>query len=337
MENKKIYGFAIYGCGSISGVHAAAICEIEDARLVGAADLNPERAEKLAREYGARVFLNFEEILESNEVDVICICTPSGTHAELAIRALGAGKNVVVEKPMAINSADCERIIAACRESDKRLAVISQMREKPDIIRAKQIIESGRLGKIVLCNLQMKYYRSPEYYRGSWRGTLAMDGGGALMNQGIHGIDMIYYLLGRIKPETCRSTVRTMVHDIEVEDTAAAICELESGAICMIAATTSVYPGFSRVIEICGSRGTIVIKDGQIERLSFMDDQSDITYDVIEGEGKSNASAVPTEWHKRQIERFIRSLSGADEAGLCDEYQGKISVDLIELIYKNSN
>ena len=127
-----------------------------------------------------------------------------------------------------------------------------------------------------------------------------------------------------------------MVHDIEVEDTAVAICEFESGALGMISATTSVYPGFSRIIEICGSLGTIIIRDGQIERLITKEDNTDITYEVIEGEGKSNNSANPTEWHKKQIARFINSLDGENEPALCDEYQGKIAVDLIKKIYKNS-
>ena len=336
MKNKSSYGFAVFGCGTISDVHARSILEIENAHFVGAADIVHSRAVAFTEKYGGTAFLDYAELLLSDEVDVVCICTPSGTHADLAIEALRAGKNVVLEKPMAINVKDCDRIIEACKSTDCRITVISQMREKPDIIRAKAIIESGRLGKIVLCNLQMKYYRPAEYYRGSWRGTKAMDGGGALMNQGVHGIDIISYLLGEIKPESCQSLVRTSLHDIEVEDTAVAICEFKCGALGMISATTSVYPGFSRVIEICGSRGSVIIRDGQIERLILGDENTDITYTVLEGEGKSNNSAVATEWHKRQISKFITAISGELTEGLCDEYQGRIAVDLIEKIYNNS-
>ena len=210
------------------------------------------------------------------------------------------------------------------------------MRERPDIIRAKEIIDSGKLGKIVLCNLQMKYYRPEEYYRGSWRGTKAMDGGGALMNQGIHGIDIMSYLLGEIKEESCQSLVRTSLHDIEVEDTAVAICEFRRGALGMISATTSVYPGFSRVIEVCGSRGSIIIRDGQMERLVLADENVDITYDIAESEGKSNNAVIDTEWHKRQICRFIKAIRGEEVPDLCDEYQGRIAVDLIEKIYNST-
>ena len=336
MENKSSFGFAVFGCGTISDVHARAILEIENAHFVGAADIVHSRAAAFAEKYGGVAFSDYSELLASDEVDAVCICTPSGTHADLAIEALQAGKNVVLEKPMAINVHDCDRIIEACRKTNRKLTVISQMRERPDIIRAKEIIDSGKLGKIVLCNLQMKYYRPEEYYRGSWRGTKAMDGGGALMNQGIHGIDIMSYLLGEIKEESCQSLVRTSLHDIEVEDTAVAICEFKRGALGMISATTSVYPGFSRVIEVCGSRGSIIIRDGQMERLVLADENVDITYDIAESEGKSNNAVIDTEWHKRQICRFIKAIRGEEVPDLCDEYQGRIAVDLIEKIYKST-
>ena len=336
MENKSSFGFAVFGCGTISDVHARAILEIENAHFVGAADIVHSRAAAFAEKYGGVAFSDYSELLASDEVDAVCICTPSGTHADLAIEALQAGKNVVLEKPMAINVHDCDRIIEACRKTNRRLTVISQMRERPDIIRAKEIIDSGKLGKIVLCNLQMKYYRPEEYYRGSWRGTKAMDGGGALMNQGIHGIDIMSYLLGEIKEESCQSLVRTSLHDIEVEDTAVAICEFRRGALGMISATTSVYPGFSRVIEVCGSRGSIIIRDGQMERLVLADENVDITYDIAESEGKSNNAVIDTEWHKRQICRFIKAIRGEEVPDLCDEYQGRIAVDLIEKIYNST-
>ena len=336
MNNKDSFGFAVFGCGTISDVHARAILEIENAHFVGAADIVHSRAVAFAEKYGGVAFSDYAELLASDEVDAVCICTPSGTHADLAIEALYAGKSVVLEKPMAINVKDCDRIIEACRKTNRKLMVISQMRERPDIIRAKEIIDSGRLGKIVLCNLQMKYYRPEEYYRGSWRGTKAMDGGGALMNQGIHGIDIISYLLGEIKPESCQSLVRTSLHDIEVEDTAVAICEFKRGALGMISATTSVYPGFSRVIEVCGSRGSIIIRDGQMERLVLADENIDTTYDIAESEGKSNNAVIATEWHKRQICKFIKALQGEETSGLCDAYQGRIAVDLIEKIYNST-
>ena len=336
MEINKKIGFAIYGCGMISSVHADSVLEIEDAELIGVADILSERAVNFAEKYNARAFSDYNELLSCDEVDAVCICTPSGTHADLAIQALRAGKHVVLEKPMAITVEDCDRIISVCEECEKKLMVISQMREKPAIIRAKEIIDSGKLGKIVLCNLQMKYYRSPEYYKGSWRGTMAMDGGGALMNQGVHGIDIISYLCGKIKPNSCQSIVRTLVHDIEAEDTAVAICEFESGALGMITGTTSVYPGFSREIEICGSCGSIMIRDGQIERLVIKEDGIDETYDVSEDEGKKDAAAVPIKWHKLQIVSFIKEIHGEDAPNLCDQYQGKTAVELIKRIYGNS-
>ena len=156
------------------------------------------------------------------------------------------------------------------------------------------------------------------------------------MNQGVHGIDIISYLCGKIKPQSCQSIVRTLVHDIEAEDTAVAICEFESGALGIIAGTTSVYPGFSREIEICGSCGSLIIRDGQIERLVIKEDGIDEAYDVSEGEGKKDAAAVPIQWHKLQILHFIEAIKGKDTPDLCDQYQGKTAVELIKRIYGNS-
>ena len=334
---KKIR-FAILGCGVIGDVHARAIAELPElCELVALCDVNPARAEEYAKKYNVKAYSDYAEMLRDGEIDAVSICTPSGMHADQAIAAIEAGKHVLCEKPMALTTADAERIREAEARSDKKLSVIFQMRYTEDIQYLKRVIEDGTLGQLTFCDLYMKYWRDESYFKVSpWRGTFKMDGGGALMNQGVHGIDVISYLCGKIKPKSCQSLVRTIVHDIEVEDTAVAICEFESGALGIITGMTSVYPGFSREIEICGSAGTLIIRDGQIERLVIKEDGIDETYDVTEGEGKKDASAVPTKWHKLKITRFIKAIRGEDVPDLCYQHQGKIAVELIKRIYENS-
>ena len=180
----------------------------------------------------------------------------------------------------------------------------------------------------------MKYYRSEEYYRGSWHGTKEMDGGGALMNQGIHGVDLLSYLCGEIK--SVQSNVRTLVHDIEVEDTSVAVLEFENGALGVIEAATSAYPGFNRRIEICGDRGSVILKEGNIERLILRDDGIDETYVIEDHDSANNATVLDIIGHQNQISDFVDALNGDGSVELCDEYQGMKAVEIIERIYKAS-
>lgn len=182
--------FGIIGCGVISGWHADAILKIQSARLAGITDINEKAAAGFAYKYHTRVFSSVDSLLESNEVDAVCICTPSGLHAPLAIKAANAGKHVVVEKPMAITLGEAEDVVRACKANGVKLAVISQLRFTDAVRKLKAAVEKGVLGRLVAGDIYMKYHRPQEYYdNGGWRGTWEMDGGGALINQGIHGVD----------------------------------------------------------------------------------------------------------------------------------------------------
>ena len=194
MTDKKLR-FGILGCGMIAKFHADAITSLENAILFGAADNNPATAQKYAAKYGIKAYGDYDQMLNDPQIDAVCICTPSGFHAENALKALKAGKNVVLEKPMALNTADADKIIATCTETGKKLTVICQLRFSEDILRVKKLISEDAFGKIVMCNLSMKYWREEEYYsQSAWKGTKKFDGGGALMNQGIHGIDLLLYI-----------------------------------------------------------------------------------------------------------------------------------------------
>ena len=332
----KKYGFGIVGCGVISKWHISAAELIPNAKLIGVFDNRKESAEKVAAEHSCRVFDTFEDMLACSDIDIISICTPSGLHAPLAIKAANAGKNIICEKPMAITHEQIDELIAAVENNHVKMAVISQLRFTESVQKVKKAIDNGELGKILVGDVYMKYYRSPEYYASSaWRGTWAMDGGGALMNQGIHGVDVLQYLVGPVKSVYGRC--KTLARDIEVEDTATVVVEYESGAIGVIEGTTSVNPGYPRIIEIHGTRGTICLTEDEITEWNV--DGVDLLSEKSGGGGKVKSFRDPTaidlDNHRRQIEEFIDAVK-EDKRPLVDVYEGKKPVEIILAAYESS-
>ena len=332
MSENKTYGFGIFGCGVIANTHAKVIGEIENATLCGCADISLPYAEKFAEKHETVAFSSLDEMLENDDIDVINVCTPSGTHADIAIKILEADKNVILEKPMAITTADCDRIIEAAKKSKGNLMVISQMRTAPDIKHLKSLIDSDVLGKILLVQLNMNYYRDEEYFKGSWRGSKKMDGGGALMNQGIHGVDLIGYLVGKVAKVS--SIVRTLAHNIEVEDMAVANLEFENGALGIITASTAVPPGFDRETKIFGTNGYAHLIETKIVELIIDGENVPCEKFISSGAATSN-QLLDNAGHKRQIEDFIDIINGIEREYI-DENEGKIPVELVEKIYESS-
>ena len=255
--------FAIVGCGTIAPFHAQAIQHADGAALVAVASRRPEQARIFAEERGIAWAPTVDDLLRRADVDVVTICTPSGLHAEMAIAAALAGKHVVVEKPIAVTLAQADAMIEVCRQAGRSLAVISQLRFAPDVQEVQAAIAAGRLGRLLAADLSMKYFRSQAYYDSAeWRGTWAMDGGGALMNQGIHGIDLLLHLAGAAR--TIFGYTRTLARRIDVEDTAVAVAELAGGCLATIIGTTSVVPGHPRRLALHGEHGTIALVETRI-------------------------------------------------------------------------
>lgn len=330
--NRKI-NFGILGCGLIASVHADAISNIDNATLVGVADNSLEFAKNFAQKRGVKAFNDYFEMLSSSDIDVVCICTPSCFHAQNAIDALNNGKHVVLEKPMALSTKDADLVIETSKKTGKLLTVISQLRFSEDVLRVKKLIEEGALGKITLCELNMRYYRSPDYYSSSpWKGTLKFDGGGALMNQGIHGVDLFEYMIGDIK--NVNGVIKTLVHDIEVEDSAVAIVEFSNGALGTIMASSCAYPGFNRKITINGSDGYVILSENKIEKLVIKNTVCEEN-DLEKLSTSSDPSTVSYEYHKRQLQNLISAINGEEEL-LIDASEGKKAVKIIELIYQTS-
>ena len=334
MERK--IGFGIIGCGVIADFHANALFGLpEEAVLVGVADARLPAAERFAREKQVRAFVSVEEMLACSEIDVVTICVPSGLHAELAIKAANAGKHIIVEKPMAITKEQLDAMEEACERNGVMLSSVAQSRFTSGVRKAKRAIEEGYLGKLVCADVYMKFNRSQEYYNtGGWRGTKAMDGGGALMNQGIHGVDLLLYLAGDVK--SVYAVSKTLARQIEVEDTLSAVLEFKSGATGVIQATTSVYPGYPRRLELNGDKGTIVLEEGNLIRWDMED--TTLPAVTLKSNVRSSASA-PTDFsadnHTKQFKDVIQALRGGTKP-LVDLREGRRAVDLILAIYKSA-
>lgn len=332
----KQIGYVIIGCGMIAQFHIAAINATPDAQVRGVYDAMPERCWQFAAQNNVKPYTTLAEVWADETVDAVCICTPSGLHYPQAMEALDHGKHVLVEKPMALNLADCDALIGRAAEKGLTLGVVSQLRFSPGIQQAKQALDAGALGRLVCADLYMKFHRSQDYYDSSaWRGTWAMDGGGALMNQGIHGVDLLQYLAGPV--ETVFARAKTLVRKIEVEDTLSAVTEFASGAIGVIQATTSMHSGFSRRIELCGEKGTIILEEDKILLWDMADDEG-LTLET-QGPAEVRSSSDPTQisagGHTRQIGNFNAAILGREPL-LIDGAEGRKALEIILGAYRSS-
>jgi len=338
----KKYGFAIAGCGMISRFHAMAIGELKRGSLIAACSRSKKNAKKLAEEFGADWTTDYNALLVRDDVDIVNICTPSGAHMEYAIRAARAGKHVIVEKPLEVTLARCDRIIEACKKAKVKLGVIfpSRFHEASQLI--KREIERGRFGRLTLGDAYVKWYRPQKYYdEGGWKGTARYDGGGALMNQSIHAVDLLLYFMGPAAKVTAMTG--TLAHKrIEVEDTAVAAVEFKNGALGTIEGATSVYPGFLKRIEISGEKGTAVLEEEDIKLWRFKKEtardkriRKEYAARTASGGGASDPSAISFEGHRRQLEDFIDAIEKRRRP-LVDGVEGRRAVELILAIYKSS-
>jgi UDP-N-acetyl-2-amino-2-deoxyglucuronate dehydrogenase len=257
--------FAIVGAGVIGKQHGLVMSQLDDRlELVAVVDVELDRAEALAAERGGRAFASLKEALDAVDVDVVAVCTPTGLHGVVAIEALDAGKHVIIEKPAEITTEKTDEIIAAQQRAGTLVTVISQHRFDASTEIALEAIRDGRLGRVTSGLAAIDWWRSQRYYdSGEWRGTWELDGGGAMMNQGVHTVDLLIAALG--KPVEVFAYTGTLAHDrVETEDVAAAVVRFESGALGMVHATTSAYPGLSARLQIHGDHGSVVIDDDQL-------------------------------------------------------------------------
>jgi UDP-N-acetyl-2-amino-2-deoxyglucuronate dehydrogenase len=335
-------GFGIVGCGMISRFHAKAIESIRGAEIVACYDQFNPGADKYAAEIGCTPYHDLARMLADERVNVVTICTPSGAHAEPAVAAANAGKHVVVEKPLEVTLKRCDRIIDACRRNKVQLCTIFPSRFNPAMVEVKRAIEEGRFGQLTLGDAYVKWWRTQEYYdSGAWRGTFALDGGGAYMNQGVHNVDLLYSFMGDVAEVT--GHVATLAHTgIEVEDVGVATLRFKSGALGVIEATTAAFPGLLKKIEIHGTKGTAVVEEDEIQKWEFAK-KSPRDRSITEkygkgtsgGGGAADPAAISFEGHARQLKDFIRAVQEGTKP-LVDGEEGRKSVEIILAIYKAS-
>ncbi len=262
----RIPGSVLVGCGVVGDVHANALADLAQhgrARLVGVVDIDGERARAYGTRWDVRFTTSLHEALHWPDADMVHVCTPSGLHAEIGVQAARAGRHVLVEKPIDVSLARADELIDACRNAGVQLGVVSQHRFDPGFVDLRSMVEEGRLGRLVLGEARTKWYRAQAYYdSAAWRGTRAMDGGGALINQSIHYVDLLLALCGPVAGVS--ALLATACHTIEVEDVAAAVLRFASGAIGTILGSTAVFPGLPERLEISGTEGTAILEDGEL-------------------------------------------------------------------------
>ncbi len=310
MKDGKV-GFGIIGCGVIGPWHAGAIARVENATLVAVCDEIEDRAKALAGQYKVDCYTDYRHLLERKEIDVVSICLPSGQHADYGIECAKAGKHIVSEKPLDITLEKIDAFIAAAKEHKVKLAGIFQRRFQPNSRRIKDAITSGRLGRIHTADCFIKWYRTQAYYdSGDWRGTWALDGGGCLMNQGVHGIDLLQWLVGKVK--SVYAVTDCVAHErIEVEDQTLAIVEFENGAKGIIEGSTSCYPGLPTIHQIHGTNGSVGLEEERLALWKFVD--MDDKVKAARDKAKAENRAVE-ELYDDETRKYVTMLQTANES-----------------------
>lgn len=304
MERVK---FGIIGCGRISANHLDAIKNAPSAELVAVCDIVEEKAKRAAEENGINhYYTDIDQMISEAKPDVCCVLTPSGMHSEHAVCVANHGVNVLCEKPLDITNEKMQAMINACRENGVLLGGIFQRRTFKAVIETKQAINSGVLGRVTLGSAYLKYYRNQEYYdSGDWRGTWELDGGGALMNQGVHGIDLLNYMMGGIK--SVYAHCENLAWSIDTEDTAVVTLRFNNGALGVIECATSAYPGLDTIFSVHGSKGSISFGDDGFYMFETADN---LPCPEISGNlgGKNCAYKYDNRGHILQIEDMSRAV-----------------------------
>ncbi|GIK41552.1 MAG: oxidoreductase [Chloroflexota bacterium] len=330
--------FCIVGAGFIGGVHAQALGAIPEAKLTVVCSRNEEKARALVQPAGAVWVNDYRQAVARSDVDVVCICTPSGAHAEMAEAAAAAGKHVVVEKPIEVTLERVDRMIEAAEKAGVKLTCIFPLRFMQGPALARQALAAGRLGRLTLADAYIKWYRPQSYYDTSdWKGTWALDGGGALMNQGIHHIDLLNYLAGPVTGIVARTA--TLAHRMETEDTAVALLTLANSALGAIEGSTASWPGDSGRLELHGDQGTIVLEDGRIVMWKLKDATPDeeeqmLALESTQGGGAAVATGIGYELHRRQLADMIEAIFN-NRAPAVTGAEARHSVAIIRAIYES--
>jgi len=333
-------GFGIIGCGMIANFHARAIDDIRGAKVVACFDAVPAAADRFAAAQGCRPYHHLKEMLADPAVDVVTVGTPSGAHLEPAVAAARAGKHVIVEKPLEITLARCDRIIRECDKAGVKLSSIFPSRFHQSSVELKRAVDQGRFGRLTLGESYVKWYRTQQYYdSGAWRGTWELDGGGALMNQAIHSVDILTWLMGPVVEITAHTGL--LAHQrIAVEDTAVATLKFKSGALGVLEASTAAYPGYLKRIEVHGSEGSAAMEEEDVVAWDFAKKargdaavQARMAARVSTAGGASDPAAIGHHGHTAQFRDVLAAIKENRKPAI-DGHEGRRSVEIILGVYK---
>jgi len=335
-------GFGIVGCGMIANFHARAIADVRGAKLVACFDTVPAAADRLAESTGAKAYHDLDAMLADPAVQVVTIGTPSGAHLDPAVKAAAAGKHVIVEKPLEITLDRCDKIIAACQEAGVTLSTIFPSRFHDSSIELKRAVDQGRFGRLVVGDAFVKWFRPQSYYdSGAWRGTWELDGGGALMNQAIHSVDLLTWLMGPVV-EVHAQTGLLAHQRIAVEDVAMAVVKFANGAMGVIEASTAIYPGYLKRIEIHGSAGSAMMEEEDLVKWDFAKPAArdkaiaeKMASRVSGGGGAADPKAIGHHGHARQFADVVKAIQRGAKPSI-DGCEGRRSVEIILAIYKSA-
>lgn len=336
------YGFGIIGLGLIADFHAKAIQAMEKGELVACYSRSQEKAEAFGKRHACNGYASMQEFLAHPGLEIVTICTPSGYHLEPALEAANAGKHLIIEKPLEITLERCDQIIEVCEQKNVKLAGVFQSRFSEVAGVLKNTLEEGRFGKLVLGDAYVKWYRSQEYYdKGGWHGTWKLDGGGALINQSIHAIDLLQWLMG---PVDCVSAFTgTRGHErIEVEDVSVAALHFKNGALGVIEGSTAVFPGFLKRIEISGTHGSAILEEETLKAWTFSEERAE-DREILEqfaakpetGGGAADPGAITFQGHQRQFEDLVEALETGRPPRV-DGREARKAVEIVLAIYRSA-
>jgi len=339
IEKTMTKKFGIIGCGMIAGFHAKAI-QAAGGQLAACYDQVPQAAERIAKETNCLPYFDLKDFLADRSIEIVTIGTPSGAHLEPALAAAEAGKHLIVEKPLEITLQRCDEMIAACRKANVLLATIFPSRFHDSSRRLKAAVDSGRFGRLTLGDAIVKWYRTQEYYdSGAWRGTWKLDGGGALMNQAIHTIDLLTWFMGDVAEVTAQ-TARLAHERIAVEDTATATLRFANGALGTIVGTTASYPGYLKRVEISGSKGSAVLEEEDIVKWDFAVSAAEdasiretMTNRHSSGGGAADPAAIGSRGHAKLFRNMMNAIDGKEKL-VIDGPDGRRSTEIILAVYQ---
>ena len=337
--------FGIIGAGMIAEFHAQAIRAMDNAELVAVVARRSEQSAAFAATHDCKGYTDLNSFLAHDGLEVVTICSPSGAHLEPALAAAAAGKHIICEKPLEVTTERVDQMIAACEAADVMLAGVFPRRFNQSTRLLKDAVDAGRFGTIVMADAAIKWWRDQAYYdSGAWRGTWDLDGGGALMNQSIHTIDLLLHVMGDVRH--VRAQTRLAAHaGIEVEDVGVAMLEFENGALGTIQGSTACWSaqGHAAEIQICGSGGSVFMADDKFRAWEFKDEQPEdqmilldhgLNADVA-GAGAADPKAIDFTWHQRNFEDALAALKGG-HAPSVDGREGRRAVALIRAIYESA-